>query len=95
MKGKRILWTIVLGIAVVLVTGSGWGYVMIKDRENARNTEMAILLQTFVQQYGDKAVIKQLVSPTNVYAAAWVDSDNVTRVSWNIGGLWVTVYNSR
>jgi hypothetical protein len=55
---------------------------------------MAVLQTTFVQQYGGQATIKQLVSPDKVYAAVWIGEDGLSHVSWNIGGLWVTVWNS-
>ncbi len=89
---KRIL--VVLGIVILMaVTASGWTYNVVKSRSDAKATEAAILQQTFLQQYGDTAVIKQLVSPDRVYAALWTDGDGIQHVSWNIGGLWLTVYS--
>lgn len=87
---------IAIGLAIVIVIGgSFWGYNYVKGNNDAKiNNEMATLQTTFVQQYGSSAVIKQLVSPTKVYAALWVGADNISHVSWNIGGLWCVVWSS-
>ncbi len=94
MKKKRLC--IILGVVILLaLVSSGWIYTIVKNNDQTKNREMATLQATFVQQYGGKAVIKQLVSPDKVYAAIWVSEDGLTHVSWNIGGLWVTVYTSQ
>ncbi len=93
MKKKRLC--IILGVVILLaLVSSGWIYTIVKNNDQAKNRELSALQATFVQQYGGKAVIKQMVSPDKVYAAIWVSEDGVTHVSWNIGGLWVTVFNS-
>ncbi len=91
---RRSLW-IILGIVVlVALASSGWIYNVVQSNKDAKSRELAALQTTFVQQYGGKAIIKQMVSPDKVYAAIWVSEDGITHVSWNIGGLWVTVFNS-
>lgn len=91
---KKLL--ILLGvIATVIIAGSGWAYSFIKSRQNINDLELAELSSSFTQQYGADTTIKQLISQDKVYAALWIDKDNVTHVSWNIGSLWVTVYNSQ
>ncbi len=92
---KRILQVVIWVIAMVVLTGSGWVYNIIKEKNNASNEELAVLQSTFTQQYGEGAIIEKLVSPDKVYAAMWSGSDGITYVSWNIGGLWVTVYSSQ
>jgi len=97
MKAKWNVWkTVVVILAIIIVAGgSFWGYTKVKGNNDAKtNNELATLQATFVQQYGNQAIIKQLVSPDKVYAALWSDSDNISHVSWNIGGLWVTVFSS-
>jgi len=95
MRKKRIIVMVATGIVVVAIAGSGWIYgVVSKNSQIAKNNELATLQTTFTQQYGGQAVIKQLVSPQKVYAALWTDSAGASHISWNIGGLWVTVYNS-
>jgi len=91
MRNKALI----IGLVVLLVVGgsSGWVYNFIQKNNNAKAIELAVLQQTFLQQYGDKAVIKQMVSPEKVYAVAWTDGDGLSHVSWNIGGLWVTVFS--
>ncbi len=93
VKSKKI-WITVGIIGLVVLASSGWIYGIVKSNRDAKAKELAALQVTFVQQYGGKAVIKQLVSPDRVYAAVWVSDDGITHVSWNIGGLWVTVYSS-
>ena len=94
MKNNWKIVTVIL--AIILVAGGSFlGYTTIKGNNDAKtNNEMAVLQTTFVQQYGNGAIIKQLVAPTKVYAALWVSSDNISHVSWNIGGLWCVVWNS-
>ncbi len=97
MKSNWNIWkvgTIILAI-IIVAGGSFYGYTTVKGNNDAKlNNELGTLQTTFVQQYGNQAVIKQLVAPTKVYAALWVGSDNISHVSWNLGGLWVTVWNS-
>ena len=92
---KKIIW----GIAIVILIGaasSGWIFNVLKDRETALDRELATLQESFGKQYGtDGITITQLVSPDKVYAASWTSKDGVTHVSWNIGGIWVTVFNGR
>ena len=95
MKIKKILWIVVGVIILIVFTSSGWVYNIVnKNNQLLKSSEMANLQTTFVQQYGGEAAIKQLVSPDKVYAALWSDADGISHVSWNIGGLWVTVYSS-
>ncbi len=95
MKGKKVLWIVILVIIGIAFVSSGWVYnILSRNSQLVRGNEMAALQTTFVQQYGNGATIKQLVSPEKVYAALWTDANSVSHVSWNIGGLWVTVYNS-
>ncbi len=95
MEKKKTLWIILGVIAIIALASSGWIFnILNKNSELVKSNEMVTLQTTFVQQYGSGAVIKQLVSPSKVYAALWSDSDNVSRVSWNIGGLWVLVWSS-
>lgn len=97
MKSNWNIWkTISIILAVIVVAGGSFlGYNYVKGNNDAKtNNEMAVLQTTFVQQYGSKAIIKQLVSPTKVYAALWTGEDGISHVSWNIGGLWVSVWNS-
>ncbi len=91
---KKTLWVVVAVVVFVALSSSGWVYNLVKANQDAKGRELATLQTTFVQQYGGQAVIKQMVSPDRVYAAIWVSEDGVTHVSWNIGGLWVTVWSS-
>lgn len=92
---KRKLMTIGLITLLVVATCSGWVFNVVKSRSNARANEFAALQSTFNQQYGtDGVTIKQLVSPKKVYVAVWTSKDGASHVSWNIGGLWVTVFSS-
>lgn len=92
---KKIV-CIVLGVIVlVALAGSGWIYNILADNAQlARNEETVALQVTFLQQYGNQAKIEQLVSPDKVYSVFWSDGEGYTHVSWNIGGLWVTVWDS-
>ncbi len=93
MKSRR-LWIVVGIIILVVLTSSGWVFNMVRsNNQTAQTNEMAVLQTTFVQQYGSKAVIKQLVSPTKVYAATatGIAGDNITCILWNIGGYWAVV----
>jgi hypothetical protein len=82
-------------VVVLVLACSGWVYYIIQSRIDSANNELNAVQSAFVQQYGEDAVVKKLVSPNKVYAAVWTGgSDNITHVSWNIGGLWVTVYSS-
>lgn len=94
MKSKKT-WLIVVGVVILIILiGSGWVYNIVKENGKlASNNELATLQTTFVQQYGNQATIKQLVSPDKVYAALWSDGDGISHVSWNIGGLWVSVWS--
>ena len=101
MKNNWKIVTVILAI-ILIAGGSLWGYTTIKGNNDAKvaqlklqsDNEMATLQTTFVQQYGNGAIIKQLVAPTKVYAALWTGTDNVSHVSWNLGGIWVVVWNS-
>ncbi len=92
---KRILQVIVWVIVIIALTSSGWVYNIIKDKNEVDDNKLAELQSTFIQQYGESAVMGKIVSPDRVYAAMWSDGEGVTYVSWNIGGLWVTVYSSQ
>ncbi len=95
MKSKRTLGIVAAVIIFLAIGSSGWVYNIVnKNNQLLRTNEMSALQVTFVQQYGSQAVIKQLVSPDKVYAALWSDGDGISHVSWNIGGLWVTVYSA-
>ncbi len=91
---RKTLWITLAVIILIALAGSGWVYNAVRSNNLTRNNEMAVLQTTFVQQYGGQATIKQLVSPDKVYAAVWIGEDGITHVSWNIGGLWVTVWSS-
>jgi hypothetical protein len=91
---KRILW-VVVSLILVAVASSGWVFNTIQTRNNVREKELETLMSAFNLQYGtDGITIKQLVSPKNVYVAAWTSKDGIAHVSWNIGGIWVTVYSA-
>lgn len=91
---KRILWSIAV-VVLLCVASSGWILNTVQNRENAREKELATLMSAFNQQYGtDGITIKQVISPDKVYVAVWTDKDSVTHVSWNMAGIWVTVYNA-
>lgn len=95
MQKNKILQIVVAVIVSIVLISSGWVYNLVsKNNELVKGNEMASLQTTFTQQYGSSAVIKQLVAPSKVYAALWTDGENISHVSWNIGGLWVTVWNS-
>lgn len=90
---KRIMW-VILVIILLAVASSGWIINTVRSRDNAKDKELATLTSAFNQQYGtDGITIKQIVSPEKVYVAVWTNKDGATQVSWNIGGLWVTVYS--
>ena len=90
--GKKVL-AVVTVVFMVALAGSGWFYNFAKDRQSAKDLELAQLNSSFVLQYGVEATVKQLTSQSKVYTAIWTDKDSITHVSWNIGGIWVTVYN--
>jgi hypothetical protein len=100
MNSRKILSIIAWIGSIIALTGviTLTSLLVMEKNRNSRITrdseERATLQTTFAQQYGGEATIKQLVSPDKVYAALWTDSSGVTHVSWNIGGLWVTVYSS-
>lgn len=87
---------IAAGILLLLAfTSSGWIYnVVRKSAQLEASNEQMALRATFLQQYGNQAIIKQLVSPKKVYSVFWTDEAGINHVSWNIGGLWVMVYSS-
>jgi hypothetical protein len=92
---RKVFWIAVAVVIVMVLTSSGWVFnILSRNSELIKSNEMATLQTTFIQQYGSQAVIKQLVSPNKVYAALWTDGDGLSHVSWNIGGLWVTVFSS-
>ena len=88
---KKIAW-ISVSLLILAVTASGWIYSNIDNQSDKDAVKM--LNTTFVQQYGNQAIVKEMVAPEQVYAALWTDPEGVSHVSWNIGGLWVTVWNS-
>ncbi len=93
-KARKVLLITMGVVALIALVGSGWVYNVIAQNSLIQNNNEIIALQTsFIQQYGSQAAIKQLVSPSKVYAALWADADGVTHISWNIGGLWLTVYS--
>ena len=95
MKNRRVIGILIAVVVLLALTSSGWIYNMVsRSSQLAQSNEMATLQATFTQLYGNDAVITQLVSPEKVYAAMWTDGNGTTHVSWNIGGLWVTVWNS-
>ncbi len=96
MVVKKVLGIVGIVLVLIALASSGWIYnIMHQNSQLLRGNEMATLQTTFVQQYGSQATIQQLVSPDKVYAALWTDGEGISHVSWNIGGLWVTVYSSR
>lgn len=95
MKVRKLIWIPLVVIAAICLASSGFIYNALRENsQSANSNELANLQVTFLQQYGSDATIKQLVCPDKVYAAAWTSSDGATHISWNIGGLWVTVYSS-
>jgi len=95
MKGKKVIGIVAGVIVLVGLISSGWVYgIVSKNAQLVKGNEMASLQTTFVQQYGSGATIKQLVSPDKVYAALWSDAEGNSHVSWNVGGLWVTVWST-
>ncbi len=91
---RKILWIVVGVILVIMLTGSGWVYNIVKSNSLLiQNNEMATLQTTFVQQYGSQASIKQLVAPEKVYAALWTDANGDSHISWNIGGMWAVLWS--
>ena len=94
IKKKEMVAVIAGGIIALALCVSGWVYTAIEAHNNAKDKELATLTSAFSQQYGtDGITIKQIVSPEKVYVAVWTNKDGTTNVSWNIGGLWVTVYS--
>ena len=98
MGKRKTLWIVIGVIVIIAFISSGWVYNLVRNNNQLlKSNEMATLQTTFVQQYGSNAVIKQLVSPEKVYAALWnekPDGTGINHVSWNIGGLWVTVWST-
>lgn len=88
MQKKTILITMAV-IVLVAVSSSGWVYNIIHA---SRVNELTVLNNTFRQQYGIEAVIKQIVSPKKVYAVSWT-ADGYNNISWSIGGIWVKIYS--
>jgi len=87
------MWTLLILILVATAV-SGWTITFIKNREATKDKELVALQSSFAKQYGtDGITVTQLVSPDKVYAAVWTDKDGLSHVSWNIGGIWVTVYS--
>ncbi len=87
---KRIAWVAVGVIIILAAASSGWVYnIIAKNNELMKANELANVMATFTQEYGNQVIVDQLVSPEKVYAARWRStSDNITRISWNIGGVW-------
>jgi len=93
---KRIILTTLAIIVALGIGSSGWVFNLLKDRETAADREFSVLKQSFDQQYGTEGItITQLVAPKKVYAASWTSPDKASHVSWNIGGVWVTVWNGK
>jgi hypothetical protein len=95
MKKKQWIITSIVGVFVFALISSGWIYSAVKLRDDAKVKELETLQSTFNQQYGtDGITVTQMISPDKVYVAVWTSKDGTTNVSWNIGGLWVTVFSS-
>ncbi len=90
---KKKLWIIALVVVALVIGGSGWAFNVVQDNRKDKAAEALVLQQTFIQQYGEQAKIEQLVSPSRVFAAMWEDAAGVYHISWNVGGLWVTVWS--
>ena len=90
MKVKKIVWIIVGIVVAIALVSSGWVYNVIRTH---RADELSNLRSTFIQQYGTEATINMLVSPKKVYAVSWTSADGYNNISWNIGGIWLTVYS--
>jgi len=90
---RRLFTLVGIILAVLILSGSGWGYMSWKTNRDNNKTLMATLDAQFQQQYGTTNVtIKQFMRAKITYVAVWTDGKN-TNVSWNVGGLWVTVYS--
>ncbi len=87
---KKVISIVAIIVVIIAAISSGWIYNIV--RTNKAN-ELTTLLDTFRQQYGTEAVIKDLVSPKKVYAVSWSDN-GYNNISWNIGGIWVTVFST-
>ena len=88
-------WISIILSVILLIAAGFWGVTIIRSHNDAKtNEELTTLQTTFIQQYGGKAVIRQLVSPSKVYAALWTDGDSINHVSWNVGGVWVVVWTA-
>ncbi len=91
-----IIKTIGIAVMAILIVsaGSGWIYSYVKSTQNTKSLELSQLNASFAQQYGsDGIIVKQLVQSNKVYSAVWSGKDGMAHVSWNVGGLWVTVYS--
>ncbi len=90
---KVVIW--VIGVIVVLsLIGSGWVYSYCRNRNSALDRELATLTATFNQQYGTDGIkVNQMLANKKVYTAVWESKDGATHISWNVGGLWVTVWD--
>ena len=77
---------------MIALGASSWGFVSIRNRNVTNEAIMQSLDSSFAQQYGTTGItVKQFMASSKVYVVVWQDAKN-TNVSWNIGGLWVTVY---
>jgi len=94
MTKKQLICMSIAGVFALVAISSGWIYAAIESRSDAKEKELATLTSSFSQQYGtDGITITQMVSPDKVYVAVWTDKDGTTHVSWNMAGIWVTVWN--
>jgi hypothetical protein len=92
MKHPKIMFAIAV-VLMLACTASGWIYSALNSRQQISNSLLHELNQSFIQSYGTNITINKLVSPDRVFAALCEDESGNTFVSWNIGGLWVTVWD--
>jgi hypothetical protein len=91
---RKLIWYGSITVLVVLVL-SGWIFYFIQHQNEVKAEELTLLQTSFNTQYGTDGIkILQFAAPDKVYAASWTSKDGATHISWNIGGIWVTVYNS-
>ena len=92
LKNKKIVCG-VIGVIVLVAICSGVVFLLVKNHYNKAD-ELANLQATFSQQIGtDGITIKQMLRADKVYTAVWESSDGKAHVSWNVSGLWATVWN--
>lgn len=92
---QKYKWLSIALASIILVGLIAGGYFYFKHQDNIKhNNEIMNLNTSFIQQYGSKVTIKQMVAPQKVYAALWIDADGIDHVSWNIGGVWAVVWSA-